>query len=182
MGRGDLAAGRPRVGAGGGFNGAAPFGARRSHHVLAAEWQSVLLQRGRAFWGAEIDPSRCHAVPDSRLQRGRAFWGAEIHALPRCKVSVRFASTGPRLLGRGDPNRSKFLVRIWIRFNGAAPFGARRCGRTSSSSTKAASFNGAAPFGARRYSTCGTKKAWSSSASTGPRLLGRGDASHSRKT
>ncbi len=38
----------------------------------------LLLQRGRAFWGAEM--SHCTVVLMSQmvLQRGRAFWGAEM--------------------------------------------------------------------------------------------------------
>ncbi len=61
-----------------------------------------VLQRGRAFWGAEIfryvgRPPCTHA-----LQRGRAFWGAEICEWEVHSLGIPDASTGPRLLGRGD--------------------------------------------------------------------------------
>ncbi|MEN9284674.1 MAG: hypothetical protein RLZZ179_2167 [Verrucomicrobiota bacterium] len=36
------------------------------------------------------------------LQRGRAFWGAEIRVTEAGLMDVTMASTGPRLLGRGD--------------------------------------------------------------------------------
>ena len=85
------------------------------------------------------------------LQRGRAFWGAEISGLPILHVLHRTASTGPRLLGRGDKRGAE--IHGWLRhtsFNGAAPFGARRSCLFPWRSPTQLSFNGAAPFGARR--------------------------------
>ncbi len=109
------------------FNGAAPFGARRYVVALAEELVRDWLQRGRAFWGAEIgDMDRAACIGHAVLQRGRAFWGAEINCpkenhpaewpLQRGRAfwgaeiwighinrtKGRPASTGPRLLGRGD--------------------------------------------------------------------------------
>ncbi len=37
-----------------GFNGAAPFGARRCGIAKPTRLPSIALQRGRAFWGAEM--------------------------------------------------------------------------------------------------------------------------------
>ncbi len=109
-----------------------------------------LLQRGRAFWGAEIWQSWDGMGLVVMLQRGRAFWGAEIQ------------------LNHPSPARN-------MSFNGAAPFGARRSLRGERGTGGAARFNGAAPFGARRFATLEEARAFAK-ASTGPRLLGRGDA------
>ncbi len=70
----------------------------RKKHFVVTEW----LQRGRAFWGAEIRIVGKEAVDASLLQRGRAFWGAEIRYWWGVVTRPRTASTGPRLLGRGD--------------------------------------------------------------------------------
>jgi len=162
------------------------------------ESSMTTLQRGRAFWGAEIMPAPRFSPFKSGLQRGRAFWGAEIppskgartprqqastgpRLLGRGDVLIRcrwggecHASTGPRLLGRGDTAPNAVSVAFSVlqrgrafwgaemrqprkapcqtpRFNGAAPFGARRCRRDAPTlSACQPRFNGAAPFGARR--------------------------------
>ncbi len=133
-----------------GFNGAAPFGARRLDFRCGVVPRLAELQRGRAFWGAEMIhqcvPLRkmtCASTGPRLLGRGDAF---EIHGGctyrnastgprllgrgdPRCAAPVRsggVASTGPRLLGRGDFSRFAGTTRNCLRFNGAAPFGARR--------------------------------------------------------
>ncbi len=136
----------------------------------------ILLQRGRAFWGAEINVDATGTPLPTRLQRGRAFWGAEIPPPSARRPTNHAASTGPRLLGRGDCCHREAGHGRGTRFNGAAPFGARRCGqpipptlRPATASTgprllgrgdssrragivrHGSSFNGAAPFGARRY-------------------------------
>ncbi len=60
-------------------------------------------------------------------------------------------------------------------FNGAAPFGARRCHQCGRMHGHSYSFNGAAPFGARRFAAEKRGNRDRLPASTGPRLLGRGD-------
>ncbi len=111
------------------FNGAAPFGARRWDMTDPATAVVRRLQRGRAFWGAEIlnrQPDKGRQVV---LQRGRAFWGAEI------RTTVQWDADAPP------------------RFNGAAPFGARRLASGFPVGGSFFGFNGAAPFGARRFCT-----------------------------
>ncbi len=132
------------------------------------------LQRGRAFWGAEMDgmenvpgtPHRASTGP-RLLGRGDTYEQLEADHAPDASTGPRLlgrgdalphparegvdpASTGPRLLGRGDLCFCCLLATPHQCFNGAAPFGARR-------SSGAAGLTPEAP------------------ASTGPRLLGRGD-------
>ncbi len=71
---------------------------KRKQSVMGMGW----LQRGRAFWGAEIIILVGLRVFTGTLQRGRAFWGAEIHQRLERAERQGIASTGPRLLGRGD--------------------------------------------------------------------------------
>ncbi|MEN9284673.1 MAG: hypothetical protein RLZZ179_2166 [Verrucomicrobiota bacterium] len=103
LGRGDSACSSTRQPPDRGFNGAAPFGARRSSELLIMQRARAELQRGRAFWGAEIRQRICGSkCTESGLQRGRAFWGAEMRQQEIEDGKKLAASTGPRLLGRGD--------------------------------------------------------------------------------
>ncbi len=105
-----------------------------------------LLGRGDQLTSWVISPFR------QPLQRGRAFWGAEISRQHPDKRSQHQASTGPRLLGRGDLRCDAAGDEQTGRFNGAAPFGARRSGHVWRKRRRWSRFNGAAPFGARRSS------------------------------
>ena len=151
LGRGDHGSTRQLQQFTSGFNGAAPFGARRSREcVIKPNGVSFSLQRGRAFWGAEIPFVYCRFNARTGLQRGRAFWGAEIQARAEgleARIALQRgrafwgaemrdgqsgfrqflrASTGPRLLGRGDRVGQLDSEELGGSFNGAAPFGARR--------------------------------------------------------
>ncbi len=61
------------------FNGAAPCGARKCPTPC---WNAMadllMLQRGRALWGAEISTCGINSPQNPELQRGRALWGAEM--------------------------------------------------------------------------------------------------------
>ncbi len=91
------------------------------------------------------------AAAVASLQRGRAFWGAEITFEGGGSLDGFAASTGPRLLGRGDAPMSAGVDR-----NCQASTGPRLLGRGDQAMwwtrhCKGPCFNGAAPFGARRF-------------------------------
>ncbi len=141
------------------FNGAAPCGARKSANFSRSAINSARLQRGRALWGAEIyEKSNNSWYSLSALQRGRALWGAEIWCVsahgrsnggplqrgralwgaeirPTCPTpfcSGVPASTGPRLVGRGNRHRRDFGNR-----GGWASTGPRLVGRGNEGNTNA---------------------------------------------
>ncbi len=110
-----------------GFNGAAPFGARRFPIKRCKVCGHVQLQRGRAFWGAEITRHRERKTQMHSCFNGAAPFGARRCFMVRSDAAVLdSASTGPRLLGRGDTLRRPIPMVAALGFNGAAPFGARR--------------------------------------------------------
>ena len=87
----------------------------------------AVLQRSRAFWGAEIVEKTSEKTGNPMLlQRSRAFWGAEILPTAGSPTASPSASTEPRLLGRGDKSETSWRSPFQSCFNGAAPFGARR--------------------------------------------------------
>ena len=57
---------------------------------------AVMLQRGRAFEGAESTGSSIDSNTEFWLQRGRAFEGAESSTLSVDQIVANAASTGPR--------------------------------------------------------------------------------------
>ncbi len=58
------------------FNGAAPFGARRYNRRAAECGTGRKLQRGRAFWGAEIGPGHPARMASVQRFNGAAPFGA----------------------------------------------------------------------------------------------------------
>ncbi len=126
LGRGDRVTGQKMGCASRRFNGAAPFRARRCAREGPAH-----VGGGRASTGPRL------------LGRGDRIQITD-------ELGQMMASTGPRLLGRGDPRTSRGGSFRITRFNGAAPFRARRCPRRTPRSPRASRFNGAAPFRARR--------------------------------
>ena len=165
----------------------------------AAGAVNAMLQRGRAFWGAEIP----HPMPCQ--WRSVCFNGAAPFGARRCVSQgkhrarlrastgprllgrgdaagtrllcplVSHASTGPRLLGRGDRSRSRCLSTRRDCFNGAAPFGARRSESKPHDTFIAALLQRGRAFWGAEMSGCEVSGDRLPVASTGPRLLGRGD-------
>ncbi len=78
------------------------------------------------MWGAEIVSQRKKPDDVGKLQRGRALWGAEISSFAPGSFGNAQASTGPRLVGRGNPPGTHCMNTFPPGFNGAAPCGARK--------------------------------------------------------
>ncbi len=182
------------------FNGAAPCGARKFLCHFQIFGLTSGLQRGRALWGAEIHSpaapasgSRCRfngAAPCGARKyvgherRGRDDFGFNGAApcgarksdgvRPRA-VQRPFASTGPRLVGRGNRPPILGLGRRLASFNGAAPCGARKSTRHQSLLSPPSQ----ASTGPRLVGrgNCGRRRncCEAPTASTGPRLVGRGN-------
>ncbi len=134
------------------FNGAAPCGARKSRDPGEAEEIITMLQRGRALWGAEID---CFLFVDKNFLT---------------------ASTGPRLVGRGNLRHHALHRQADTGFNGAAPCGARKY-----ESLRVLHLQGVASTGPRLVGRGnpldgGFCAFGEGVASTGPRLVGRGNS------
>ena len=132
------------------FNGAALLRARRGIAQKIARPTENLLQRGRAFEGAESATSAGVLASASRLQRGRAFEGAERIGLAAGECNHRRCFNGAALLrarrGIGWP-----LLGRWPScFNGAALLRARRARGVLSIRIQNSGFNGAALLRARR--------------------------------
>ena len=136
------------------FNGAALLRARRGIAQKIARPTENLLQRGRAFEGAESATSAGVLASASRLQRGRAFEGAERIGLAAGECNHRRCFNGAALLrarrGIGWP-----LLGRWPScFNGAALLRARRARGVLSIRIQNSGFNGAALLRARRAPPC----------------------------
>ncbi len=135
-----------------GFNGAAPFGARRSASMTNGRTEASWLQRGRAFWGAEIRRDLAGSDEFADASTGPRLLGRGDFFALMFPPSSRRASTGPRLLGRGDDQNQKPAPSPCQR----ASTGPRLLGRGDIlrcvlSNLSIMCFNGAAPFGARRF-------------------------------
>gem|GEM_PF-4762348 len=117
----------PTTGSGLGFNGAAPFRARRSgpsslHHPCPPpSFNGAAPFRARRLHGAR---SVCAAW--ARFNGAAPFRARRSPDPDHVKAGLALASTGPRLFGRGDWRLARPVRSSSNCFNGAAPFRARR--------------------------------------------------------
>ncbi len=129
------------------------------------------------MWGAEIGQGLPMVLPgDSTGFNGAAPCGARKYEQTEKELAeLRAASTGPRLVGRGNPREPAGRRPQWSRFNGAAPCGARKStAGICRSDTHLKLQRGRALWGAE-IKTGRTESNEHSRASTGPRLVGRGN-------
>jgi hypothetical protein len=102
--------------------------------TLGAEVRSrpKRLQRGRAFEGAESEPHFAPPLHSLTLQRGRAFEGAESSAYTYAAVGLAELQRGRAFEGAESAPVSSRVISQTVCFNGAALLRARRepCDKT----------------------------------------------------
>jgi len=159
------------------FNGAAPTGARRPHHLRRGHAGLELASTGpRPRGRGDLAASDLGLGCWFPLQRGRAHGGAETGLAPVTCKRCDGASTGPRPRGRGDQPRRTATDRLLPSFNGAAPTGARRHSGMAMSRMSSSELQRGRAHGGAETSNGMRTRLRRFQASTGPRPRGRGDA------
>ncbi len=111
-----------------GFNGAAPFRARRCRNGAALPRPFLAGFNGAAPFRARRSRKHHGLCRRGRASTGPRLLGRGDSRSARKSKTLSTASTGPRLLGRGDDGRAVVVPFEAGGFNGAAPFRARRYG------------------------------------------------------